>query len=132
MVKDMSKLSHNNHFLTHFVSPLVPHDNATLDMCHTCQEGLRRKNQIIAAVFTVLARLREGGLNAVPDYTIEVDGFPWCSHGFPWLPMMALKTSERMLGDIDMLRIAEICWVFPNSLLDSFDLKFRSLLIIGT
>lgn len=72
------------HFLTHFVSPLVPHDSATLDMCHTCQEGLRQKNQIIAAVFTVLARLREGGLNAVPDYTIEVDGFPWCS---PWLPM---------------------------------------------
>lgn len=35
------------------------------------EEGLRQKNQIIAAVFTVLARLREGGLNAVPDYTIE-------------------------------------------------------------
>lgn len=35
------------------------------------EEGLRQKNQIIAAVFTVLARLREGGLNAVPDYNIE-------------------------------------------------------------
>eukprot|EP00435_Cladocopium_sp_Y103_P071378 s163_g37.t1 len=34
-------------------------------------EGLRQKNKIIGAVFTVLARLREGGLNAVPDYTIE-------------------------------------------------------------
>ena len=39
------------------------------------QEGLRQKNAIFGAVFSVLNALRQGSpLQAVPDYTIQASG----------------------------------------------------------